>query len=463
MKAFASRFLVCLLFSGLVGLSLQVKAQLSPLFETPSLNLDLPIFNPAFTGDSESHRVYASTAFQNVAINGFTRDWSFLAGYDNKFAAGSSEINFTYGTSLIYNSLSLFASDPDIDPIKYNYGNWDVSFGIRFPFSYVKKHQQQAGAKSKKPRPFSNKKKTGLVDNLSEAKLSKEQNISVSYLFNNDACSFHSPTNYLAFNAKLEYNFATLTNTDGNLILNNQIVPNAIGSGPNPFTFNRVLSDPTVGDGNLENAGSIDIGLGALYHHYFDKLQSHLRLSLAIHHVARGFQGVPSSGDQQIAPLKVLQFSYFTPLKFLNNAAILTNVLYLDQSTSRLPFQGQSEFDQWRVDFSLNQSTRQVNSIKKEGIWLRSIEPGLSIYHFNGTIPVVSLFVSARIRSNVNGNRAYRGNSKNIGIKANRLSGNDFHVFLNWDLPTSRDFPLPETYGNLRWGVIWQPWDGSRS
>lgn len=430
MKKYACFIACCALFMELLHPATAL-AQPSPLFQLPTVYPELPIFNPAFTGNVDKCRVYYMSATNKIKIGtGHFNNASALLGADFKSPIRNSRILITYGASAYLDRVALTlgdgaASTNQDEVLNYRRTDLELTFGGRLPLGLIHKRV----IKRHKPHPLYNN---------AHHNLSLEQAIFLQPLQNTLICSSNSIRDYIAVNFALESHHAGIRQTQS-LVFNDQIITHGMGGGLTPFSIDTEISDPVAPGGRgLDNAQSFDLGAGILVHLGLSNF-SLLRLSAAVKHATGGFFSVPNSG-QQIRPLKVFQARYES--WYASRKAINLNLSYLDQNGEHIMEIG-GPISQWRLDFGhpfLNPAEKRK---LRGGVRVSSVIPAVSLYYFNRTIPSASALLGVRIRTNKNSD--YKGNL--------------WYVFTNYDIHFSRDLPYRVTKGNLRLGAVLEGWN----
>ena len=435
-------------------------AQLSPLFQTPSLNFDLPIFNPAFTGDTDNYRAFLSLATLKPGVSGVTNNTSTLISLDKKFAPNNLNTLFTIGASLQYNRVNISADLDQLasqsaalfDETFYNYGTGEISFGIRIPtrYTYKKKDKKEGNTsakiykdkrRNKRKYPSSNPNRTDF-DNL-----------------NNSAyCSFNSAQDYISFSLATGSNFAGLSNGDSGLIFNDQISYNSInnissGVLADPFIINSTSSDQVLSNNSLQSVTSLYFGAGLLYHMVLNDFSS-IRFSYSMKNMFRGYVSIPES-EQKLAPLKTFQVRYNTLLN--EHQGLNLSVLYIDQNSGLFPIFG-DPIKQWRFGVTNSWYFQAHSKNIKKGIYLTGLDIGLTPYYFNKSISTFSILLGAKFKSNTDFNNTTKIVNKSKYERQN-YSGKVWLFFINYDFHTSAKLSNRNTSGNVRVGVTLEGWN----
>jgi len=427
-----NRYILSLCFVSVFWFLVQVesKAQLSQLFQTPALYPDLPIFNPAFTGDVDKFRVYGMFGYNRITLGDDFNNVSTIIGADKKQKIQGSNIFITYGGAFLYNetgvrlsSSSNLGLDIPNNDLKYRQTTFEGTFGGRLPIRQLKKKTQTKKKKNKKD--FS--------------KLSTEATAFLRPVNESQNCSNNTIIDFLAFNIGLEYNAANLVNQEG-FVFNDQITTNPVSQTLNPFNISSDINDPILNGGSLERTGSFDFSFGFLYHRALND-HSVLRASIAVKRATAGFFSVPNS-DQSFSPIKVIQVRYKT--LYSKRIGVNLNLTYLDQNEEIYP-EFNEDIKQWRLDFSLPIFLNAYNKRVREGKHIASFNPGLSAFYYNNTISAVSVLLGARIKTNTN--KDYKGNQ--------------WLFFMSYDMHIGDDSTLAfrNTVGNARIGLTLEGWD----
>ncbi|MEM6816925.1 MAG: hypothetical protein AAF600_21470 [Bacteroidota bacterium] len=406
--------------------------QLTSLFQMPYQNLDLPIFNPAYTGDTERDRAYTIFSSFRPRDASMLDSWNSVIGYDKKFVDLQSNFQFTLGGSFIYNEVTL-----ELDRVntKYKYGTLEVNAGGRLVTKYntsKKGTKQSPGKKNKK----------------SSSSLSMEAREFLAPINNTKSCSRNSAVDFLAFNFLVNYNYSSLTDPN-NFIFDNQIIANQLSQNIGPFSYNRFVSDPTISNQDVFDADNIDFGFGLLYH---KKIQeSILRIGYSTRNLTRGYLGIPESA-QRVLPTKVLNASYLTLIN--DRFGFNLNAIYIEQSNN--PYLDFGNFNQWRIELTSPYYVFYPEQKVKEGFNFSSLELGFSLQFIETDLRIVSPIIGMRFLSNTDKkvvipNQDTKRRNKNY-------TGNNWLFFFNWDYQLGNDLHFRDTYGNLRLGIIKEGW-----
>lgn len=424
-----------------------VCSQISPLFHLPATNYDLPVFNPAFTGDTDKYRVNYIVTSNNPKVGGIGNNLSHLISVDGKSPLLKSSILLTYGLSMLYNQVDIISDLTNAsvnfnrNDLQFTYGAVEFTFGGRLPTRYESSKKRSKNKVSKfvpnkniKTKP-TEAQRSALSPNLWEY------------------CSYNSPKDYLAFNMAVGHTFTALHNVDNGIILNDMISSNPIEGGitSDPFSINSFTNDRLVTDILKEPSKSIYFGFGLLYHYALSR-NSVLRFSYGMKNILRTYLSVPES-NQVIAPLKLMQLKYQT---VQDQMGWQVSLLYLDQNAELYP-QPSKPVHQYRLNlgptFYSNYSGRNYGS----GFRWVSIDPGVTIFWFNETISAISTQIGMNFKSNTNFINSITSN--NIGRNTRKnYSGNLWYFFIGYDFHTSEKLAHRDTYGNFRLGFKIEGW-----
>ncbi|MGB3467954.1 MAG: hypothetical protein WBA74_21895, partial [Cyclobacteriaceae bacterium] len=265
------------------------EAQVSPLFQTPSLGLNLPTFNPAFAGDSDGNRVYLIGTSIRPRKRSLTDNYSSIVGYDGKISAQSSSFLFTYGISINHNQVELDLAEDDMILVNpgqslssaiFRYGTAELILGGRLPIG--------GGNRTKKHKPGKSLNQIAIDNNNIKNDEEKDENLRkhrrrerkkitkrniqldpnnaefLAPLSDSWVCSQNSSLDYLAMNVSMTYNYTSLMNESG-LIFGNQVFANQIGAAT-PFSITPGVSDPTLNGNEVLSNNNFDLGIGVLFH-----------------------------------------------------------------------------------------------------------------------------------------------------------------------------------------------------
>ena len=453
--------------------------QISPLYQTPSLGLNLPNFNPAFAGDAGVNRFYTINTSIRPKDRSLTNNYSVVVGYDGKYTPSKSGVVLTYGVSwnhntvqlqLDENSSGLLAPLPSSD-VSFRYGTGEIILGGRLPIGGKNRTFKKSAGTTKReigqkngnvgeddgrdvnPKKQERRNKRQLRKQI---KLEPENATFLAPIDDSWVCGINSSLDYLAMNVSLNYNYANLMEANG-LVFGNQITANQIGAAT-PFGLSGGVNDPVIaGNEGLFQSDNIDMAVGVLFHKVLSA-RSVLRVGYAYRNIFRGFGGVPQSAQRNV-PVQVLQMNWKKRFRSIGEWSL--NLLYLQQSDEWWdPLLSQS-----RVElFKKIELTKYDRPYGKTGWRLQNFEPGVATY-FNWkkgfrevnnelqernrlSMPLFSLFFGAHFEQHNN------GKSKSISEGGTKKKVIDYHLFFSWDFHVSPNLHFRETSGNARVGLI---------
>ncbi|MDW3197269.1 MAG: hypothetical protein R8G66_33130 [Cytophagales bacterium] len=458
MRTILPQILIHIVVALALTLPRAAEAQLSPLFQTPSMNMDLPVFNPAFTGDADKFRFYSMAITQKPDVNSLFGNNIYVLGYDSKTDHKKSSVQFTYGVSMIHNQISLdLENSPDVsnsgqaESFGVGYGNIEVAFGGRIPtgdiFRKEKKLRRPVRQKAgyRKRKEFKDIRKMPVETQIFLAPVAKSQ-----------VCSDKTLEDFLAFDFVVEFNYLTISSENG-AIFGNQIMTNPIGSST-PFFIDFNVADPSLDPPALDNIGKIDLGAGVLWQHGFKKYGSLMRVSYAIRHLTRSNLTL-NEAAQRNRLLKTFHASYKSFIG--KHMGFHASIMNLQQDTEYHPVLF-GEINQWRTDVStpiFRKSFKRENVIRKGKYHRLSVEPGLSAFIFDKKVRSISGFVGMRFRkSQIDPNDPTNNETVAKINNEKKDTGNIIYAFLNWNVFTSEDIAFRDTYGNLTFGVTIEGW-----
>lgn len=475
MKAL-SRFLTLTILQILL-LTGKLCAQLSPLFQNPSMGFDLPVFNPAFAGDSDNYRIFGSLAALKTNIGGDL--WNFnntstLLSADKKFTVkNSNALAFTSGLSFQHNRVAIDSDAVDailsgspgganIDQAIYSYGTFEGTFGIRMLTSLMNK----AVTRTKTPKARKLYKKNKRNKPMIRHDTKPEDETDYERLNKYSICEFTSIQDFVAMNVVLGMNFTSFSNAESGLVFNDQISQNLINdfnsSVSNPFSINGSSNDGVLLDPNLNGSTRpIYFGFGILYHNMLrGRNNKLLRIGYSMRNIFQPSQSVPES-QQRLARLKTAQVQLHG-IKFWVSDKVRPNLnlrlLYIDQSTGWFP-EFNDGINQWRLSLTnrwdFRSSSKDDAARKQAAGW----DAGVEVYYYDRSVSTLSALVAVKMRFNSDFD-FYRNAeiSRAKQLRKNK-NGRIIRLFLNYDVHLANNLVAPTTSGNLRFGITLEGWD----
>ena len=455
------------------------RAQISSLYQTPSLGLNLPNFNPAFAGDMGKNRLYTINTSIRPKDRSLLNNYSAILGYDGKYNPTKSGVVLTYGVTWNHNVVQLQLSELNasvLNPmpegqVNLQYGTAEVIFGGRLPIGGERRRRKSAAGNKQDigkrngnigedegrdvdPNKQGRRNKKQFRKRI---KLEPETATFLAPIDDSWVCGNNSSLDYLAMNVSLNYNYADLVNASG-LIFGNQITSNQIGTAT-PFGLSNSVNDPVIGSNDgLFSSTNIDMAIGVLFHKVLSS-RSVMRIGYSYRNLFRGFGGVHQSAQRNI-PVQVLQLNLKKRFRWMGEWSL--NVLYLQQSEEWVDVPlSQSRVELFKK-FELNKYGRPYG---KTGWRLQNFEPGIATY-FNVkkgfqddgnnefeernrlSMPLFSLFVGSHLQKHSN------GKTRSISQGGTKKQITDYHLFFSWDFHVSPNLHFRETSGNARVGLV---------
>ena len=453
----------------LLSIDLSASAQVSPIFQTHPMKFDIPAFNPAFAGDSESTGLRVITNFGTLKTEVSDElDFSTYLGIDGKIPIKNSTSFFTFGTTFNFNSYavegSLGSLSSEKDKFRFDYGFSEISFGLRLPTRFTRKIVQKRATQNgseENNKVFKRKLGSGLkVFNKSNKPEIKNYDSFIN-LNKTAQCSMESVSDFIAFNMLFGTDIIQLRGIEDGAIFGDQIQFNDLDANSNAnfqaYNISGRTDDP-LGQLNINQEFTPYIGVGLLYH-LFVKETYLLRFGATVKSLIRNYTGLPLA-NQVASPLKILQVSGYNAIGTKNTLGL--HVMYLDQNPKHYP-QFNEPINQWRFGANLGFKTRSaVERVEmSDKMAYESTDLGFSINVLKGDNYIMSPFLGFKVRTNSNytSNR-YRSGPTNSFDKKN-YSGSIFTLTINYDIYLG-NLSNKDLGGNYRLGIIWQEWSNVR-
>lgn len=460
------RFIIILFFS---FIDLSVNAQISPIFQTHPMKFDIPAFNPAFAGDSESAGFRVITNFGALKTNVSDElDYSTYLGIDGKIPIKNTTSFFTIGTTFNFNSYAvegnLGALSNEKDKFRFDYGFSEIFFGLRLPTRFTKKIVQKRATQNgseENNKVFKRKNDLGLkVFNKSNKPEIKNYDSFIN-LNKTAQCSMESVSDFIAFNMLFGTDIIQLRGIEGGAIFGDQIQFNDLDANSNAnfqaYNIAGRSNDP-LAQLNVNQEFTPYIGVGLLYHFFWNRTYL-LRFGATVKSLIRNYTGLPQA-NQVGSPLKILQVSGYNTIGAKNTLGL--HIMYLDQNPKHYP-QFKEPINQWRFGANLGFKTRgAVERVEmSDKMAYESTDAGISVNVLKGGNYIMSPFLGFKVRTNSNFTSNKYKNGSGGSFNKKNYSGSIFTLTINYDVYLG-NLSNRDLGGNYRLGIIWQEWSNVR-
>ncbi|MEQ8241621.1 MAG: hypothetical protein RIA69_20580 [Cyclobacteriaceae bacterium] len=448
------------------------EAQVSPIFQVHPMKFDLPAFNPAFAGDSESSglRLISNFGILRPTVSD-KMDYNTYLGIDTKIPLNSGATSFiTTGGTFNFNSYSIEGdlgtlAQPE-NQFRYEYGFAEVYLGLRLPTRFSRKTLKKRGAKKSIDADLRTFKKLKtpaerLIQQLDQPQSPVKPYDTYANLNKAAMCSWESVSDFIAFNMLFGTDIMQVRGINTGAVFGDQIMFNTLGStaGPsfNPYSMAGSSRDP-MAQINVTNENTPYLGVGILYHLVLYR-QYVIRMGATMKSLLRNYTGLPDS-NQVSSPLKILQISGYSAIGLKNNMGF--HMMYIDQNPEYYPeFSG--PVNQWRFGANYGFKTRGVVSRAEmgESVAYESTDLGFALNILKDNSYIISPFFGCKIRTNTNFSSSHKNKLGNKKYNEKNFSGSIFTVTFNYDMYLG-NLSQKDLGGTYRLGIVWQQWRSVR-
>lgn len=448
----------------------QSEAQVSPIFQVHPMKFDLPAFNPAFAGDSESSglRLISNFGILRPTVSD-KMDYNTYLGLDTKIPVARGATSFiTTGGTFNFNSYSIEGDLGTLaqseNQFRYEYGFAEVYLGLRLPTRFSQKTLKNRSTK----KSIDTDSKTFMKANTPEERLNQKLGKSPvksydTYANLNKAamCSWESVSDFIAFNMLFGTDIMQVRGINTGAVFGDQIMFNTLGSttGPsfNPYSMTGNSNDP-LAQINVNKENTPYLGVGLLYHLVLYQ-QFVIRMGATIKSLLRNYTGLPAS-NQVSSPLKILQVSGYSAIGLRNNMGF--HMMYIDQNPEYYP-QFSGPVNQWRFGANYGFKTRGVVSRAEIGepVAYESTDLGFAFNILKDNSYILSPYLGFKVRTNTNFSSSHKNKLGNKNYNKKNFSGSIFTVTFNYDMYLG-NLSQKDLGGNYRLGIVWQQWKSMR-